>query len=242
MKKSLLLGAFLAAGSMGLADLSFGHGGTYRGAWRHGAPRRRCAWPRRRRAPARRPQRSVVPWPDDSRHPRAGDPRPDPVDPDPDRAGLPAGRRRRAGPFDLGLLAGFNKEPYLNLRNKVRSIGVQSGSDEAFLGLGEQKKTADSLRPGEELIRATVVLALKKALETEEQNDIVTGCLIALAKIGDVKNEDGTSEFVDIIQSFLAAEEQEISETAALALGILADDRSVLGLVGLMLDNTSAAP
>ena len=131
------------------------------------------------------------------------------------------------------------KEPYLNLRNKVRSIGVQSGSDEEFLGLGEQKKTADSLRPGEELIRATVVPALKKALETEEQNDIVTGCLIALAKIGDVKNEDGTSEFVDIIQSFLAAEEQEISETAALALGILADDRSVRASSGSCSTTTS---
>ena len=60
-----------------------------------------------------------------------------------------------------------------------------------------------------------MVPALKKALETEEQNDIVTGCLIALAKIGDVKNEDGTSEFVYIIQSFLAAEEHEISERAS---------------------------
>lgn len=237
MKKSLLLGAFLAAGSMGLADLSFGHGGTYRGPGDTVPPGGAAPGPGGAAPPPAGPSGPSSPGPTTPGTPAPVTPGQTPSTPTPT---APVSQQGGDTGPDLSIWDfwwGFNKEPYLNLRNKVRSIGVQSGSDEEFLGLGEQKKTADSLRPGEELIRATVVPALKKALETEEQNDIVTGCLIALAKIGDVKNEDGTSEFVDIIQSFLAAEEQEISETAALALGILADDRSVPGLVGLMLDN-----
>jgi len=132
---------------------------------------------------------------------------------------------------------GFNKEPYLNLRAKVRATGVRTGSDEFYLGRGTQQKSQSTLRPSEEQIRNEVVPALKWVLENEDQNDLITGALIALAKIGDVKDADGESEFVNIISEWLKSPEQEISETAALALGILADDRSVPNLVGLMMDD-----
>ncbi len=129
---------------------------------------------------------------------------------------------------------GFNKQPYLNLRSHVRSAGVRSISDDFYLGRGEEDQRESSLRPSEALIRDRVVPALMKSLETEHQNDILTGCLIALAKIGDIKTEDGSSEFVRVMTRFLKSGEQQISETAALALGILADDRSVPALISLM--------
>ena len=113
---------------------------------------------------------------------------------------------------------GFNKEPYLNLRSKIHSNNVQTGSDDFFLGLGEQNQAKDSLRPSEAVIRNQVVPALKKALETETNNDIVTGCLIALAKIGDTVDEQGKSEFAEIIKGFLKDPNQEIAETAAISL------------------------
>lgn len=240
MKKTLLLGAFVAAGALCLQDVTLGHGGTYRGPGDTVPPG--GAAPGRGAAPPAPSGPSSPGSPAPSAPSTPGAPMTPGQTPTGPTATAPtSGPSADVGP-DLSIWDfwwGFNKEPYLNLRNKVRSRGVQSGDDEMYLGRGAEAKKQNSLRPGEELIRNAVVPALKKALETEEQNDIVTGCLIALAKIGDVKSEDGKSEFVEIISGFVKAQEQEISETAALALGILADDRAVPELVGLMLDDAS---
>jgi HEAT repeat protein len=79
----------------------------------------------------------------------------------------------------------------------------------------------------------TIVPALLAALEKEKANDIVTGCLIALAKIGDVASESGDSEYAQVIARFLKDPSQEIRETAAVALGILAHPSSLPLLDGL---------
>lgn len=135
---------------------------------------------------------------------------------------------------------GFNKDPYLNLKAKIHDLGVMTGSDDFFLGHGQKNQAKDSLRPSEETIRGKVVPALIKALETERSNDIVTGAMIALAKIGDARDESGESKFEKIIAKFLSDSNQEIAETAALALGILANDASVPTLVSLMKDMPEA--
>ncbi|MEZ6020374.1 MAG: HEAT repeat domain-containing protein [Planctomycetota bacterium] len=85
-----------------------------------------------------------------------------------------------------------------------------------------------------------MVPALKKVLEKERGNDIITGAMIALAKIGDSKEESGTSEFEQIIKQFLKDSNQEISETAAVALGILANPASVDILTQLLTDSEDA--
>ena len=131
---------------------------------------------------------------------------------------------------------GFNKEPYLNLREAIRSGNVQTGTDDYFIGRGEKELARDTLRPSEEKIRQVIVPALLEALEKERQNDIVTGCMVALAKIGDAKDEQGESEFQKVIQEFLKDGVQEIAETSAIALGILANDASVELLTDLMMD------
>jgi HEAT repeat protein len=122
---------------------------------------------------------------------------------------------------------GFNKDPYLNLKAAIYE-GTASGSDSFFLGQGQTNQAKNALKPSEQAIREKIVPALKEALEKERANDIVTGALIALGKIGDVKNgDDGSSEFEPIIRKFLKDANQEIAETAAVALGILANDASV---------------
>ncbi|MFT5733361.1 MAG: HEAT repeat protein [Planctomycetota bacterium] len=233
MKKQLLLGALVAAGALCLPDVSTGHGGTYRGPGDTVPPGGGGGG-----GGAGGPS---SPGPSGPSAPGPGGP----SSPGPSSPGAPATGPAASGPTsgggaigpDLSIWDfwwGFNKEPYLNLRARVRSAGVVSSSDDFFLGRGEEDQRESSLRPSESLIRETVVPALLKALETEKQNDIVTGCLVALAKIGDVPTEDGSSEFVTVMTSFLKAAEQEISETAALSLGILADDRGVPTLVSLM--------
>ena len=233
MKKQLLLGGLVAAGALCLPDVSTGHGGTYRGpgdtvppgggGGGGGAGGPSSPGPSGPSAPG--PAGPSSPGPSSPGAPAAG-----PAASGPTSGGGPSGPALSIWDFWWG----FNKEPYLNLRARVRSAGVQSSSDDFFLGRGEEDQRESSLRPSPALIRGTVVPALIKTLEKEKQNDIVTGCLIALAKIGDVPTEDGSSQFVEIMTGFLNAGEQQIAETAALALGILADDRAVPTLVSLM--------
>lgn len=130
----------------------------------------------------------------------------------------------------------FNKDPFLNLKEKIWSGANATGGGGFFLGEGNEEGAKDQRRPDEALIRGSIVPALLAALEKERANDIVTGCLIALAKIGDTAAEDANSEYAKTIGAFLKNAEQEIRETAAVALGILAHPSSLALLEGLMND------
>jgi hypothetical protein len=135
----------------------------------------------------------------------------------------------------------FNKDPFLNLKAKIHSTSTTTGDSSFFLGDGSQADSKDSLKPSEDDIRNIIVPALLRALENETNNDIVTGCLIALAKIGDKPTEGGEadSQFSEVIARFLKDSNQEISETAALALGILGNssENNVKRLIDLMTDS-----
>jgi HEAT repeat protein len=134
----------------------------------------------------------------------------------------------------------FNKEPYLQLKRAIHGGPATTGSDSWFLGNGEKDQGRDSRRPTDVQIRQIVVPALRAALAKESDNDIVTGCMIALAKIGDAPSESGASEFEPLLRGFLASKNQEISETAAIALGILAHEKSIGTLAGLIDDSDEA--
>jgi len=132
----------------------------------------------------------------------------------------------------------FNKDPYLDLKRYLHEQGGVTGSETWFLGHGETSQARDSLRPSELQIRETVVPALLAALESETNNDIVTGCMIALAKIGDPPEETDISPIGAVLARFFADKYQEISETTAVALGILAHPSSIRPLAELMDDGT----
>ncbi len=129
-----------------------------------------------------------------------------------------------------------NKWPYLDLKTAVHS-GIVTGSDEYFLALGGALLSKDTLRPSDAAIRTQVVPALLAALEKETHNDVVTGVLIALAKIGDESAGSRESEFERVIAPFLKDANQEIAETASLSLGILANDASMLTLIHVAHDS-----
>jgi HEAT repeat protein len=130
----------------------------------------------------------------------------------------------------------FNKDPYLGLKSKVHAASSTTGIEGFYLGLGDRGSVKDVYRPSDKEIRDDVVPALLAALERETHNDIVTGCLVALAKIGDVPGETGVSRFEPVIARFLADKNQEIRETAAVALGILANPSSIDTLEALLSD------
>jgi len=134
---------------------------------------------------------------------------------------------------------GFNKEPYLNLKSFLHSGSILTGSDDFYLGHGTKDQAKDNLRPSAEAIRNTVVPALIKALKEERANDILDSSLIALAKIGDVGAVEGGPNFQEEISAFLDNPSQQIAETAAIALGILANDQSVPVLTQLLKDEAT---
>lgn len=132
---------------------------------------------------------------------------------------------------------GFNKEPYLNLKASIHSSALLSGSDDYFLGRQDRRQARDRLAPSEEAIHGRIVPALLRALETETHNEIVTGALIALARIGDSPPAYGRPPVARVIERFLADANQEVSETAAIALGILASRSSFEVLRDLLEDD-----
>ena len=86
----------------------------------------------------------------------------------------------------------LNKAPYLNLREQIWTGGPLSGSGgDLFLGIGQVDQVERSLRPTRDMIQRDIVPLLEAALATETSNDIVTGALIALARIGDRRDEHG---------------------------------------------------
>ena len=133
----------------------------------------------------------------------------------------------------------FNKDPYINLKDAISQGVTTTGSGDWFLGSGEASQAKDSMAPSKQDIQNKIVPALLDTLQKETNNDIVTGCMMALAKIGEEPSEDGSSVFATEIQKFLPDGNQEISETAALALGILASPASIPVLTDLYEDTTT---
>lgn len=238
MKRLLLLGALLAGGALFLQDASVGHGGTYRGpgdtvppggggGGGGGGP--------------------STPGPSGPSTPGPSGP----STPGPAAPGAPAGgggpKTPVTGGGDTGpdltvwqFWWGFNKDPYLNLKARIHDVGSLTGSDDWFLGHGEKTEAKNTLAPSPEQIRQRIVPALVKALENEKNNDIVTACMIALAKIGDAESEEGESQFQKLIEARLNDPNQEIRETAAVALGILANPSSI-DLLRALLEHDEAA-
>lgn len=234
MKKLVLVGALVFTGAIALQDVSIGHGGTYRGPGDTVPP-----------GGGGGGGGGTGPSGPGASGPSTGGPS-GPSTPTPGGPGGTTGGGRPGAPSTGGgsqgpdletweYWWGFNKDPYLNLKAAIYA-GTTTNSDDFWLGK-DASNAKNALKPSEEAVRTKIVPALKEALEKERANDIVTGCLIALAKIGDKKSDDGSSEFEGIIAKFLKDPSQEIAETAAIALGVLANDASVQTLTDLATDS-----
>ena len=112
----------------------------------------------------------------------------------------------------------FNKAPFIRLRDAVHATGPQTGSDDHWLGV-RKESASNSMRPTDQDILGIILPALKKAIDSTDQRDITSSCMIAMAKIGQDHPE---FTLKDVFTPRLARNDQEIRETAALALGIAA--------------------
>ncbi len=233
MRKILLLGSLVAACSIGLQEVSIGHGGTYRG-----------------------PGDTVPPGGGGGGNGGGSSPGPNgPSGPGPGAPGTPGpggpgapGSSGGRGPTTGGGAVGpdltlwnywwdFNKDPYLNLKSHIHGVAPVTGSDDFFLGQGIQAQARDTLKPSEEMVRNQIVPALIQSLQNEDHNDILTGAMIALAKIGDDPKVEGPSVFEPLFLPFLKSGQQEVAETAAVALGILGNPESIETLKSILMDD-----
>jgi HEAT repeat protein len=130
----------------------------------------------------------------------------------------------------------FNKDPFIRLKDAVQQAGPMTGSDDFFLGATRRGDAKDSLKPTREQVINDILPALKKAIDSTEQRDINSSCMVAMAKIG----EDHPTEFklIDVFTPRLKKADQEVRETAALSVGIAAigSETELDLLVGLALD------
>lgn len=239
MKHIGLAAAWIVTGSLALSALAHAHGGTYRGPGDT--------------VPAGGGGGSGgVPTPGS---PLPGAPTPGgPVTPGVGTPGMPGTGPGGVGPAQTGggdfgtdvsvwqFWWGFNKDPYLNLRAKVHAGNVATGSDEFWIGQGQQTGAKETLAPSELEIRGQIVPALRRVLREERNNNILSGALVALARIGDdPKAESGRSELATEFVRFLGDPTQEVAETAALCLGILGSDSpDTLALLAAVAENDVA--
>ena len=113
----------------------------------------------------------------------------------------------------------FNKDPFIRLKDAIHANTVVSGSDKYFLGATQRVASRDSLAPSEQDKLHVILPSLKKAIESTDQRDINSSCMVAMAKIG---RDHPDFKLIEVFEPRLAQRSQEIRETAALALGIAA--------------------
>ncbi|MFT5734276.1 MAG: hypothetical protein ACI8WY_002957, partial [Planctomycetota bacterium] len=117
----------------------------------------------------------------------------------------------------------LERDGFLDLRQQVRfrhEVGP----------IGVSAVVRTDLPPSRAVVDSTVVPALLKILGNERSDDMIKAALVAVARIGDGRSAGAagvaSQEIQDAIVLQLASSSQEISETAALALGIFGEGGS----------------
>lgn len=123
-------------------------------------------------------------------------------------------------PTDWRLWWEFNKDLYLRFAN-INTGEVRSGSDDFFLGRGQQSERIGG-RASDKLIDETIVPALLEGLRIGGSNPFAQSALVALTKIG---GEEHRQRFDFTTKWFLeqANGTEAMRPTAAFALGIGGD-------------------
>jgi HEAT repeat protein len=238
MKTFLISGLACAGLMLALPDTAMAHGGQYRGPGDVVPPNPGGGG----RTPG--PSGPTTPGPGGPATPGpAGPSTPGPAGP---ATGGPAGPGAApGGPTTGGVQIGddltrwefwweFNKDPFINLREAVHQPGTISASDDFYMGAGRVDVAKDTLKPTETQILEEILPALSRALESTEQRDINSSCMVAMAKIG---KDTEQIKILPLFRDRLPNGDQEVRETAALAMGISQMTEAVADLVNLVKDN-----
>ncbi len=129
----------------------------------------------------------------------------------------------------------FNKDPFLQSRGRIEG-GPVSGSDDFYLGVRRVADRIDTLAPTDDDREKRLVPALVKLLDAERNRDVQSAGLVALGKIG----RDGPGiDLEHVLSERIARGDQEVRETAVLALGIAGRERAAGRLASLLRDEAA---
>jgi hypothetical protein len=109
----------------------------------------------------------------------------------------------------------FGKDPFLRLRDAIHAASRSAEDD--VLPTGRFAFTRAAVEPPRAADLDRVAQVLVATLRQARDRDTVSGCMIALAKIG--RDLPGTT-LADLFAPWLRGGDQELRETSALALGI----------------------
>lgn len=123
----------------------------------------------------------------------------------------------------------FAKDPLIG--SAPTNLGPVTGSDEYFLGARRAGGAHDVEAVTDADRRDRIAAALQKALQGEKGRDLVTACLVALAKVG---MDPPGARLVDVLSAHIVDNDQEIRETAVLSLGIAGKAEALATLASLL--------
>ncbi|MBI3817375.1 MAG: HEAT repeat domain-containing protein [Planctomycetes bacterium] len=231
--RSLTIAAVAFGGSLiFFSSTILGHGGTYRGPGDTVPPS--SGGPSTPNPGHPNPSNPTTPGPSHPVGPNPTTPTNPPVTTPPGTPGPGRSTGSGLGP-DLESWTfwwSFNRDRFLNLKSMISKLGGPiTGDDEGLVNNSGRR----SMRPTLDQITNIALPALNEALAKETNRDLITGALLAIAKIGQEPQRS-----IETINKFLNNPDQEIAETACLALGILASPEGVPALIDLFEDNESA--
>jgi HEAT repeat protein len=121
----------------------------------------------------------------------------------------------------------YNKEPFLNLKQRIHRGAVQSGSSDFFLGGTDKDAANDLTKATEGQISGELIPGLIDAC-SDKFFDTRAAAVIGLGKTRD------KAKVMPTIVKLLADEDKQVRESAALALGILGDKECIPILLSIM--------
>lgn len=131
----------------------------------------------------------------------------------------------------------LNRAGYLELRAALQQAALSTRGDDAFFGLSTSARRA--ARPTTASLRDRVRPVLLAAVARERNPDVLTGALLALAKLGDEATDpEGTIRVA--LKGFVGSANQEVAETATVGLGVLGDPGAAAWLASLVRDDATA--
>ncbi|MBI5363744.1 MAG: HEAT repeat domain-containing protein [Planctomycetes bacterium] len=127
----------------------------------------------------------------------------------------------------------FHKDEFLDLKATLAQGAQLVTGEEALLN----RTTTGAQLPDPKKLRAEVVPALLRMLQGERNPDVLTSSMVALAKLGRGPCPEDAPAIEAAVKPFLADPVQEVTESAALALGLNAAPSSAPLLVALAQDD-----
>jgi HEAT repeat protein len=127
----------------------------------------------------------------------------------------------------------FNKDEFLQL-GTLSQTAPTTGSDDFYLGQRRTEAQVDTMQPTLLDLREHIVPALVQLMGRERNRDIQSACAMALGKVG----LDATGiDITHVLAGLIARDDQEVRETAVLAIGVAARPQGLPLLLSLLHDD-----